>query len=266
VVFGEDAAANISRTIAMLFRRQDRKTPPRGAIESIELLLDGEPLAVTVRRHPKAQRLTLRVRAVARDVTLTAPPHVPLSAARNFVERHREWVRVRLVRLPEMVPFEAGAVIPVRGEAHLIVHRPEARGTVWAAPASGGLPMLCVAGEAPHISRRVRDHLKREARAELMKAVRRHAAALKVEVGRITLRDTASRWGSCSAKGDLSFSWRLIMAPPFVLDYLAAHEVAHRLEMNHGPRYWRLVETIFPRRAEAEAWLRHNGAGLHRYG
>lgn len=254
----------------MLFRRQDRKAPPRGGFESIELVLDGEPLAVTVRRHPKAQRLTLRVRAVARDVTLTAPPHVPLSAARDFVHRHREWVRVRLVRLPEMVPFEAGAVVPVRGEPHLIVHRPDERGTVWLDgalnAAHGGMPALCVAGEAPHIARRVRDHLKREARAELTRAVRRHAAALKVEVGRITLRDTASRWGSCSAKGDLSFSWRLIMAPAFVLDYLAAHEVAHRLEMNHGPRYWRLVEGIFPRRAEAEAWLRHNGAGLHRYG
>lgn len=250
----------------MLFRRQDRQAPPRAGTESIELLIDGEPLRVTVRRHPQARRLTLRVRAVARDVTLTAPIHVPLASAHDFVQRHREWVRVRLVRLPQMVPFEAGALVPVRGEPHLILHRPDLRGTVWSDVTENGTPALYVAGEAPHVARRVRDHLKREARTELAAAVRRHAKALRVEVGRITLRDTASRWGSCSAKGDLSFSWRLIMAPPFVLDYLAAHEVAHRLEMNHGPRYWRLVEKIFPRRAEAEAWLRHHGAGLHRYG
>lgn len=250
----------------MLFRRQDRQAPPRAGAESIEILLDGEPLRVAVRRHPKARRLTLRVRAVTRDVTLTAPPHVPLASARDFVQRHREWVRVRLVRLPQMVPFEAGAIVPVRGEPHLIVHRPDERGTVWMAADDDGARTLNVAGEAPHLARRVRDHLKREARAELAIAVRRHSRLLGVEVGRITLRDTASRWGSCSARGDLSFSWRLILAPPFVLDYLAAHEVAHRLEMNHGPHYWRLVEKIYPRRKEAEAWLRHHGAGLHRYG
>lgn len=249
----------------MLFRRQDRSAPPQPASEWIELPLDDGPLRVAVRRHPNARRLTLRVRAAARDVTLTAPPHVPLSAARAFVQRHREWVRVRLGRLPEVVPFRDGTSVPLRGEAHRIVHRPGARGTVWREEGLSG-PLLCVAGEEPHLARRLGDHLRREARADLLAAVKRHSAALTVETGRITLRDTASRWGSCSARGDLSFSWRLILAPPFVLDYLAAHEVAHRLEMNHGPRYWALVERIFPRRAEAEAWLRHHGASLHHYG
>ncbi|QRG08031.1 M48 family metallopeptidase [Xanthobacter dioxanivorans] len=252
----------------MLFRRHDRKAPLTRGAEWIELMLDDGPLRVAVRRHPQARRLTLRVRAAARDVTLTAPPHVPLAFAHDFVQRHREWVRVRLVRLPEPVPFADGAIIPLRGEPHRIVHRPEARGTVWIAPAQedGEPATLNVAGDAPHLSRRVQDFLKREARHDLGPAVRRYAAALKVEVGRITLRDTASRWGSCSAQGDLSFSWRLILAPAFVLDYLAAHEVAHRLEMNHGPRYWRLVEQVCPARREAEAWLRRNGSDLHRYG
>ncbi len=259
----------------MLFRRQDRHPappparPPRGA-EWVELALEAETLQVEVRRHPAAQRLTLRVRAASRDVTLTAPPHVPYSTAAAFVQRHRDWVRVRLGRLPEGVPFADGAVIPLRGVPHAIDHRPEARGTVWLeaadADAPDSLPRLCVAGDAPHVARRVEDYLKRQARAEFTAASRRHAAAVQVEIGRITLRDTASRWGSCSSQGDLSFSWRLILAPPFVLDYLAAHEVCHRLEMNHGPRYWRLVERVFPERRAAEAWLRANGAGLHRYG
>ncbi|MEP9354226.1 SprT family zinc-dependent metalloprotease [Xanthobacter sp. KR7-65] len=229
-------------------------------------MLDDELLRVAVRRHPQARRLTLRVRATSRDVTLTAPPHVPLSFAHAFVERHREWVRVRLVRLPEAVPFEDGAVIPVRGDPHRIVHCPDARGTVWFGPVVRGMPTLCVAGDAPHVARRVLDFLKREARRDLGAAVKHYTAALKVEVGRLTLRDTASRWGSCSARGDLSFSWRLILAPRVVLDYLAAHEVAHRLEMNHGPRFWRLVEQVCPARREAEAWLRRHGSELHRYG
>lgn len=248
-----------------LFRRPDLKALPKRT-ETIELALDGEALRVAVRRHPQARRLTLRVRAASRDVTLTAPPHVALATARDFVQRHREWVRVRLGRLPEVVRFEPGATIPLRGQPHRIVHAPAARGTVWVGAEAGAGPALHVAGEAPHVARRVADHLKREARRDLAAAVQRHAHALGVEVGRITLRDTASRWGSCSAQGDLSFSWRLIMAPPMVLDYLAAHEVAHRLELNHSPAFWRAVERIFPARREAESWLRHHGASLHRYG
>lgn len=248
-----------------LFRRQDLKAP-RAPAESIELALDGETLCVAIRRHPQARRLTLRVRAAARDVTLTAPLHVSYATASDFVHRHREWVRVRLGRLPEVVPFDDAATVPLRGVPHRIIHRPDARGTVWVGADDAGAPALFVAGELPHLARRVGDYLKREARTDLVAAVRRHAQALGVEVGRITLRDTASRWGSCSARGDLSFSWRLILAPPSVLDYLAAHEVAHRLELNHGPRFWRHVERVFPARREAEAWLRHHGASLHRYG
>ncbi len=246
-----------------LLRRQDRARPAEKA-DTLELVLDGEVTPVFIRRHAQARRLTLRVRAATRDVVLTAPPHVSLASIRDFADRHREWVRVRLVRLPDVVLFVNGAMVPVRGVPHRIVHQPAARGTVWLG--EGPEPVLYVAGEAPHIARRVTDFLKREARADLVQAVQRHAAGLGVQVNRITLRDTSSRWGSCSSKGDLSFSWRLILAPPMVLDYLAAHEVAHRLEMNHSPRFWRAVERVFPARLQAEAWLHSHGASLHRYG
>lgn len=246
-----------------LLRRQDRVRPAEKA-DTLELVLDGEVTPVFIRRHAQARRLTLRVRAATRDVVLTAPPHVSLASIRDFADRHREWVRVRLVRLPDVVLFVNGAMVPVRGVPHRIVHQPAARGTVWLG--EGPEPVLYVAGEAPHIARRVTDFLKREARADLVQAVQRHAAGLGVQVNRITLRDTSSRWGSCSSKGDLSFSWRLILAPPMVLDYLAAHEVAHRLEMNHSPRFWRAVERVFPARLQAEAWLHSHGASLHRYG
>ncbi|MDQ0503536.1 M48 family metallopeptidase [Xanthobacter agilis] len=248
-----------------LFRRPDLKAPQKRC-EAIALELEGEELCVSVRRHPQARRLTLRVRSATRDVTVTAPPHVTLAAAGDFVRRHREWIRVRLGRLPDVVRFEDGALVPLRGEPHRVIHVPQERGTLRTGTDATGAPALHVAGAAPHVARRVVDHMKREARRDLTAAVRRHALALGVEVGRITLRDTSSRWGSCSARGDLSFSWRLIMAPPFVLDYLAAHEVAHRLELNHGPRFWAAVERIFPARREAESWLRHHGASLHRYG
>ena len=125
---------------------------------------------------------------------------------------------------------------------------------------------ICVAGDAPHVSRRAGDFLKREAKRDLEAACRRYAEAAGVKIKRITVRDQSSRWGSCSTTGVLSFSWRLILAPPFVLDYLAAHEVAHLVEMNHSRRFWRLVERLCPGMQRAKAWLDAHGTDLHRYG
>jgi predicted metal-dependent hydrolase len=129
-----------------------------------------------------------------------------------------------------------------------------------------GEHLLCVAGAEPHVPRRVRDYLKREAKADLEIASKRAAAALGVTLKRVSIRDQSSRWGSCSTTGVLSYSWRLILAPPFVLDYLAAHEVAHLIEMNHSRRFWKLVERICPHMSRAKIWLDAHGTELHRYG
>ena len=127
-------------------------------------------------------------------------------------------------------------------------------------------PLICVAGERAHIARRVTDFLKREARKDLEAAVARHSKQLGVKPRRIVLRDTVSRWGSCSSTGGLNFSWRLILAPPFVLDYLAAHEVAHIVHMNHSPLFWKLARRLHPGTDRAEIWLKVHGASLHRFG
>jgi predicted metal-dependent hydrolase len=225
-----------------------------------------EAFEVTLRRHPRARRYTLRVLEKSREVVLTIPPRGSLRGARAFAERSAEWIAARIKRIPEPTPFAEGAMIPFRGIPHRIVHRAAARGTVWTEMEADGAMLLCVAGGGSHLARRVTDFLKREAKRELSAATRRHAAALGVTVGRIGVRDTASRWGSCSFEGALSYSWRLILAPPFVLDYLAAHEVAHRRELNHSPRFWRIVDQLTPDRRRAEAWLKARGNSLHRYG
>jgi predicted metal-dependent hydrolase len=113
---------------------------------------------------------------------------------------------------------------------------------------------------------RVRDFLTREARRDLAEAIERYAPRLSQRPTRMTLRDTRSRWGSCTARGELNFSWRLILAPPMVLDYLVAHEMAHLREMNHSPRFWALLGDLCPNVEAAEAWLKRNGSSLHRYG
>lgn len=224
-------------------------------------------VAVAVRRSGQARRMTLRVRSATRDVTLTLPDGASSAAALDFIERHVGWIEQRLARLPERIPFEPGELLPLRGVAHRIVSRDGIRGLVRIEPAlRGGEPCLAVYGLPAHAPRRIADYLKREARVDLLEAVGRHAAALGVSVGRIVVKDTTSRWGSCSATGDLSFSWRLVLAPAYVLDYLAAHEVAHRREMNHGPRYWAHVARLAPDYERSEAWLKAHGATLHRYG
>ena len=194
------------------------------------------------------------------------PPRGSLADAKEFAQRHGAWIAARLGRLPKAAPFQAGTLVPLRGIAHKIVHRAGSRGTVWTEVRDSGERILCVAGGAEHVDRRVHDFLKREARTDLQKASLQYAATLGVKVKRLSIRDQSSRWGSCTSAGSLSFSWRLILAPPFVLDYLAAHEVAHLVEMNHSAKFWRVVAKICPATERAKAWLDTHGNDLHRYG
>ena len=244
-----------------LFERRTAGEP----VAHIEVRNGGETFRVALKRVSTSRRFTLRVRAATRDVLLTMPSRSSLQSAREFAERHAAWIGVRLARLPRPVEFVPGSVTPFRGIDHTIVHRPGERGVAWIETGARG-PLLCVSGDTPHVPRRVADFLKREAREDLQAAVARHAKRLSVKPKRIVLRDTASRWGSCSSTGGLNFSWRLILAPPFVLDYLAAHEVAHIVHMNHSPLFWKLTRRMFPETDRAETWLKVHGAGLHRFG
>jgi predicted metal-dependent hydrolase len=244
---------------AMLYRRP---TEP----QAIEIPFDGEIYLVRLRRHRQARRYTLRIQAATREVILTLPPRGALKEAKAFAEKHGAWIAARIGRLPEIAPFRNGLIVPLRGIPHRIVHRRGERGTVWTDVDQSGKPIICVAGEAEHLARRVLDYLKREARRDTEAASRHFAAKLGVIVKRVSIRDQSSRWGSCSTTGALSYSWRLILAPPHVLEYLAAHEVAHLVEMNHSQRFWRLVRKIYPGLERAKVWLDIHGTELHRYG
>lgn len=237
---------------------------------AVQLLkVDGIPAPVEIRRHPTARRLTLRVSHTARAVVLTMPRHTDFREADRFLARSLDWVRERLEGVPEAVPFVCGASIPLRGQAHTIAFggREPGRAVVSIVDDSHDAgPQLLVSGAVEHGPRRLADWLLVEAKRDIEARVTHHAAHLKLRPRRVTLRDQKSRWGSCSSDGQLSFSWRLVLAPPLVLDYVAAHEVAHLAEMNHGPRFWRLVEQTMPRLEEAKLWLRTQGMDLYRYG
>jgi predicted metal-dependent hydrolase len=199
--------------------------------DHLEVQHAGASLRIALRRRPTARRITLRVSAATGEVVITLPSRTAINTAQLFAARHSGWIAARLARVPARVGFEPGASVPLRG-----------------------------------VARRIREFLIREARRDLAEAVERYADRLGERPTRITLRDTRSRWGSCTARRELNFSWRLILAPPLVLDYLVAHEMAHLREMNHSPRFWTLLHGLCPEVDAAEAWLKRHGASLHRYG
>ncbi len=229
--------------------------------ERITLDIADLPAAeVQVRVNRRARKIRLRLDHDGQAV-LVLPSARAFREGRAFLRDHTDWLADRLRALPPRVPFAADAVIPYLGRDHRIHHLPDGRGGVWRE-----LGEIMVAGQEEHLPRRLTDWLKAEARRELAARARGYADELDRDVKRVGVRDTKGRWGSCSAKGNLSFCWRLILAPEAVLDYVAAHEVAHLMEHNHSPRFWAIVERLRPDYRESEAWLRRHGASLHRYG
>jgi predicted metal-dependent hydrolase len=250
--------------------------------ETIEVKIRGLDIPMVLRRSARARRFSLQVSEARRGAVLTMPLYSSFADADEFLSRHLDWLKERVAGLSEPVPFTHGAILPLRGYAHMLRFAGSARrrGVVWIedaedekpAPAwpervaARRLPRLYVTGEEEHAPRRLLDWLKRQAHLDLKNRVGVHAKRLGLEPTRLYVRDQTTRWGSCSTSGALSFSWRLVLAPAFVLDYLAAHEVAHLGHMNHGPRFWALVERTMPRHEEARSWLRKHGSSLHRYG
>jgi predicted metal-dependent hydrolase len=192
---------------------------------------------------------------------LILPRWVGLEEGLRFARDKRAWLAARLAAIPARAAFADGATIPVIGALLTIRHRPDAGGAVHRVDDE-----IIVTGGAEHVARRVRDWLKALARRELAARSRTLAARLDRRVTSVRIGDPKSRWGSCSAKGGLAYSWRLVLAPPAVLDYVVAHEVAHLAEHNHGHRFWAIVRELAPEVESAKAWLRGHGGMLLRYG
>jgi predicted metal-dependent hydrolase len=244
-------------TMFFMKRPAARPAPPRAEVYAVE----GRTLPLKIVEHARATRLTLRLDSAAGGLRVTVPPGVRPAEVDRFLARHQGWIAARLAKLPDRPKIRPGVRIPLKGVPHLIAHEPGRRGTVVRAEASEG-PMLVVHGERVHLPRRLSDFLKKEARGHIEPLAHRHADAIGRKIKMIRFKDTRSRWGSCTADGVLSFSWRIAMAPPAVIDYLVAHEVAHLAEMNHGPQFWKLCKELCPDTPRCKDWLKRNGAAL----
>lgn len=234
---------------------------PRASKTQRTVEIDGLMVPLHIRTSTRARNLLLSISPTDDAVDLVLPRGTPIYEGLQFVESRARWLARRIRALPRRVPFADGEKIPVLGDLLQICHRPDLRGGVWI----DGLEIY-VTGREEHVERRVADWLRRTAKKEIGQRAPRKAQELGREIARVTVRDTRSRWGSCTATGNLSFSWRLLLAPEFVLDYVVAHEVAHLAEMNHSRRFWDLVAGLTGNVERAKAWLQTYGQTLHRYG
>jgi predicted metal-dependent hydrolase len=241
-----------------------KRIPPLRSVERMHEVA-GRTLPLRVVQNHRARRLTLRIDTGGRGLRVTTPPGIAKREIDQFLYRHEDWITQRLKEIPVRPEVRPGIRLPLRGVPHRIVHEPAARGTVKLDRSDPDAPRIVVYGERAHLPRRLADFLKREARRDIEKLVEKHCAAIGKRATAIRYRDTSSRWGSCTATGTLSFSWRIMMAPRPVIDYLVAHEVAHLKELNHGPKFWRLCEKLCPATEECKAWLKKNGNALQAF-
>lgn len=226
------------------------------------------PCPVRWHRSARARRVSLKICPREAAVIVTLPVRGSRRAGMALLTEHAAWVAQRLAAIESPPALADGTEVPVGGVPHRVVHAPGRRG--GGAPGGGADRIednvIIVAGAAEFLPRRVMDLLRAEAAHRIAAALAPHAAALGVRPAAVRLKDTQSRWGSCASNGTLSFSWRLVMAPAWVLDYVVAHEAAHLREMNHSPRFWALVESRTPHRRAATLWLKQHGPGLLRVG
>ena len=220
------------------------------------------PLRVMV--NPRAKRILLRIDAKKREAVAVAPSKRHLGRAQSFAEERVDWIVARLEDLPQSSGLEIGGDVLLRGVLHRIEKASSGRSVHLGE--DDGVRIIHVPGRPDQAPSRVVGFMRASARTDLSACVAAHAQTLGVKPSGIAIKDTKSRWGSCSSAGNLNFSWRLICAPPEVLDYVAAHEVSHLLEMNHSSRFWAHVETCCPDFKPARKWLNEHGRMLHAIG
>lgn len=221
----------------------------------------GTSVPVRVHVDSRARRISVRIDPHAREAVATAPALRHALEAISFASERVDWIAERLGALPHPVLFRPGAYIPLRGVIHRL--KQAETGRTVRLDKTGPTPILLIPGSRETFRDRTRAFFRASARADFAARVGVHSDTLKVKARAITIKDMRSRWGSCSSEGRLNFSWRLVCAPPFALDYVAAHEVAHLKEMNHSSRFWRQVERCMPDWEEARNWLQDRGSALH---
>lgn len=208
----------------------------------------------------KNRRLTLRIDSKSRKVVLSMPKICPLGKARQFIQNHLDWIEEHLTQLPPLKDFSDGDKILILGQEILLKHVPD---SLRATHLQNGI--LHVGGDQAFFHRRVKDYIKREAKKDFARRSQILAQKLGCKLENVVLKDTKSRWGSCSGLNNINYNWRIALAPECVIDYLMAHEVAHLKHRDHSPAFWRCVKTLYAGASIGRNWLKTHGSELYMY-
>lgn len=215
---------------------------------------------LTVISSWRNRRLSLRIDSKKRAVVLTMPKFYSQKKAWQFVDSHQDWIEECLSKLPAVRDFADGEKISLFGQEVVLCYNPQ----------NSGAPkleqnILSAGGEKEFFHRRVKDFIKREAKKYFLSRSRFYADKLDCKVASVTIKDTKSRWGSCSSLNNINYSWRIALAPVCVIEYLMAHEVSHLKHPDHSPAFWRTVKTLYPGASIGRSWLKTHGHELYLY-
>lgn len=248
--------------LAELLKIKSPKKTKNTASTVIIIEIDGQPINIQLTRNKRSKRLTLRQNLSGGNIKLSMPLRASIKQAKAFCNLHATWIVEKLAEMQDMPSFADGQYIPLRGKMVKLVFLDQLRGQTKFV-ATEDSDELQVTGGQEFAPRRLTTWLKAEAKKDILIAMEKYQPLLKVKYSKLTVRDTKSRWGSCSASRALSFSWRLVLAPPECLDYVVAHELAHILEMNHSAKFWAHVDRVCPHMKTSQKWLKTNGGQLH---
>lgn len=219
--------------------------------------IEGYPLPVEIRRHARARRITLKLHSIKGRIVLTLPMRASVKSSLAFMDSKKGWLLAQIGDEPAPRVLQDGDTISVLGETLRITHAPGRRGSAWIEDEK-----IMVTGSPEFLARRVRDFLKAHAKKRLGEMARHKAERIGKSITRIDVRDMHSRWGSCASNGRLCFSWRLVLAPKDVCEYVVAHEVAHLVHLDHSAAFWNVVDALHVNKEHAQLWLRKHGKTL----
>ena len=223
-----------------------------------KIFLEDEPdLEIFLRRNSNSRRITLRISALDGKITATGPNYIDFKEFKSFAESKKTWLKSKRKSFEPPILVSEGIKIPIGG-----IDTKISFGEFQMQKKVGSILYIC---QQKPVSTQVKKYLKEICRVQVYNMCKGFAERLGAQFRKITLRDTRSRWGSCSNDANLMFSWRLVMAPENVLAYVAAHEIAHLKYMNHSNEFWQTVEYLFGPYKNEQTWLKQNGSSLHRY-
>lgn len=234
------------------------KPKKKPKIQALNIDLNGQNVKILLSRNKRSKRLTLRQNLSDGNFKLSMPIRGTIAQAEAFCRQHTSWIAEKSADMQNMMRFEHGQYIPLRGKPVKLIFIDQLRGQTKLIDRE-----IHVTGGVDYAPRRLTNWLKGEAKNDILIAIDKYQPLLDVKYSKLTIRDTKSRWGSCSSSKALSFSWRLVLAPEDVLDYVVAHELAHILEMNHSAKFWAHVDKVCPHMKNSQNWLKTNGGQLH---